>query len=254
VDWEFNAWGGLEDGLYFPWVNDDLVAAKVCELEGVARYRAPFVLEGGSVHVDGEGTCITTEECLLNPNRNPSLTRADIESYLRAYLGVDTVIWLPRGVFGDETNGHVDNLVCFSRPGRVLLTWSERAGDPQSEISEEAQRVLASTRDARGRSLEVVLLPSPDLPSITAEEASGIQPSEQARPRLAGDHLAGSYVNFFVGNSVVVYPLLDGRYDDAVADILANEFPDRRIEGIPAREILLGGGNIHCITQQVPRA
>ena len=112
-------------GLYFPWADDDLVAAKVCELEDAARYRAPFVLEGGSVHVDGEGTCLTTEECLLNPNRNPSLSRADIESRLGAYLGVEKVIWLPRGVFGDETDGHIDNLACFTRPGRVLLTWSD---------------------------------------------------------------------------------------------------------------------------------
>ncbi len=96
----FNAWGGLDGGLYFPWADDDLVAAKVCELEGVARYRAPFVLEGGSVHVDGEGTCITTEECLLNPNRNPDLVPSEIEALLRAYLGVEKIIWIPRGVCG----------------------------------------------------------------------------------------------------------------------------------------------------------
>ncbi len=254
VDWEFNAWGGIDEGLYFPWANDDLVASKVCELEGAARYRAPLVLEGGSVHVDGEGTCITTEECLLNPNRNPSLSRANIESDLNAYLGVEKVIWLPRGVHGDETNGHVDNLVCFSRPGRVLLTWSEGPDDPQSEISLEARTMLESARDARGRRLEVVLLPSPGPLSMTAEEASGIDRSSRARPRLAGERMAGSYVNFFVGNSVVVYPLLDERHDDLVREMLCREFPGRRIEGVPGREILLGGGNIHCITQQVPGA
>ncbi len=140
VDWIFNAWGGLDGGLYHPWDNDDLVAAKVCDLEGAARYRAPFVLEGGAIHVDGEGTCITTEECLLNPNRNPGLSRAEIEAQLAEYLGIDTVIWIPRGVVGDETNGHVDNLACFSRPGRVLLTWTEAADDPQSAISREARR------------------------------------------------------------------------------------------------------------------
>ena len=199
VDWRFNAWGGIDEGLYFPWANDDLVASKVCELEEVARYRAPFVLEGGSVHVDGEGTCITTEECLLNPNRNPSLSRSEIEAHLRSYLGIEKVIWIPRGVFGDETDGHVDNLACFSRPGRVLLTWSAEPGDPQAAISSEARTVLESATDARGRQLEVGLLPSPGPLSITAEEASGIDRSEHARPRLAGARMAGSYVNFFVG-------------------------------------------------------
>jgi agmatine deiminase len=253
VDWEFNAWGGIDEGLYFPWANDDLVASKVCELEEVSRYRAPFVLEGGSVHVDGQGTCITTEECLLNPNRNPTLSRSDIEAHLGAYLGVEKIIWLPRGVWGDETDGHIDNLACFSRPGRVLLTWSEENDDPQAVISHEARTVLESARDARGRRLEVGLVPAPGPLSITVEEASGIDRSDFARPRLAGERMAGSYVNFFVANSVVVYPLLDERHDDQVRELLAHEFPGRRVEGVPGREILIGGGNVHCITQQVPR-
>ena len=252
VDWVFNAWGGLEGGLYFPWNEDDLVAAKVCELEDAGRYRAPLVLEGGSIHVDGEGTCITTEECLLNRNRNPGLTRQGIESLLVEYLGVEKVIWIPRGVYGDETNGHVDNLACFTRPGRVLLTWTEEAGDPQAEISREARTVLESATDARGRPLEVGLLPAPG-PLMTSDEAWGIDVSEHARSRRAGDRLAGSYVNFFIANTSVVHPLLDDRHDEEVGQLLAAEFPDRRIDGVPGREILLGGGNIHCITQQVPR-
>jgi agmatine deiminase len=254
VDWEFNAWGGLDGGLYFPWAEDDLVASKVCELEDSPRYRAPFVLEGGSVHVDGEGTCLTTEECLLNPNRNPSLSRAEIESRLGAYLGVEKVIWLPRGVFGDETDGHIDNLVCFTRPGRVLLSWSDQVGDPQTEISAEARQVLESATDARGRQLEIGLLPSPGPLTATADEVWGVDGSEFARPRSAGGRLAGSYVNFYIGNSVVVHPQLDDRYDRAVTELLQEEFPGRRVEGVPGREILLGGGNIHCITQQVPTA
>jgi agmatine deiminase len=111
VDWEFNAWGGLVNGLYFPWDLDQAVAQKVLEIEGVDRYKAPLVLEGGSIHVDGQGTCLTTEECLLSPGRNPGLTRDEIESYLQEYLGVDKVLWIPNGVFNDETSGHVDNLV-----------------------------------------------------------------------------------------------------------------------------------------------
>lgn len=252
VDWIFNAWGGLDGGLYFPWANDDLVAAKVCELEGAPRYRAPFVLEGGSIHVDGEGTCITTDECLLNPNRNPSLSRRDIESLLDDYLGVEKVIWIPRGVFGDETDGHVDNLACFSRPGRVLLNWSEAAGDPQSAISRVARTTLESATDARGRRLDVGLLPAPGPLTMTAEEASGVDRSAHAVARTAGDRMAGSYVNFLLANSLVVHPLLDERLDDEVSDLLGAEFPHRRVEGVPGREILLGGGNVHCITQQVP--
>ncbi len=252
VDWVFNAWGGADGGLYAPWAFDDQVAAKVCELEDSSRYRAPFVLEGGSIHVDGEGTCITTEECLLNPNRNPDLSRAQIEELLRVYLGVDTVIWVPRGVFADETDGHIDNLACFSRPGRVLLTWTEEREDPQAEISREARRVLEAATDARGRPLEVGLVPSPGPLSITVEEAAGVESSGHARPRSPGDRMAGSYVNFFISNASVVHPLLDPRHDDEAAELLAREFPDRRIIGVPGREILLGGGNIHCITQQVP--
>ena len=253
MDWVFNAWGGLDGGLYFPWANDDLVAAKVCDLEGAPRYRAPLVLEGGSIHVDGEGTCITTEECLLHPNRNPGRSRGDIESLLGEYLGVEKVIWIPRGVYGDETAGHVDNLACFTRPGRVLLTWTEDSGDPQAEISKEARTVLESATDARGRRLDVGLLPAPGPLSMTAEEAAGVDRSEYARPRSAGDRMAGSYVNFLIANSAVVHPLLGAPHDAEAAALLAAEFPDRRIEGVPGREILLGGGNIHCITQQVPQ-
>ncbi|HEV7483476.1 MAG TPA: agmatine deiminase family protein, partial [Solirubrobacterales bacterium] len=125
VDWTFNAWGGLEGGLYSPWERDDRVAAQVLEIEGADRYRAPLVLEGGSIHVDGEGTVLTTKECLLNRNRNPGLSKAEIERALLDYLGAEKVIWLGRGVFNDETDGHVDNLACFARPGVVLLSWSD---------------------------------------------------------------------------------------------------------------------------------
>jgi agmatine deiminase len=252
VDWVFNAWGGLEGGLFFPWANDDLVAAKVCELDGSERYRAPLVLEGGSVHVDGEGTCLTTAECLLNPNRNPALSKPEVEAHLRDYLGVEKVVWLPRGIPFDETGGHVDNLVCYSAPGRVMLTWSDDPGNPLREVAYEAREVLESTVDARGRSLEVVLVPAPSVPPLSSEEAAGIDRSLYAKPRSAGDPLGASYVNFYIGNSAVIFPLLDPRLDGAVAELLAHELPGRRAIGLPAREILLGGGGIHCITQQVP--
>jgi len=211
------------------------------------------VLEGGAIHVDGQGTLITTEECLLNPNRNPGMDRSDIEAALRDYLGIELVIWLGQGVFNDETDGHVDNLCCFVRPGEVALTWSEDRDDPQYGISRDALRRLAAARDARGRRLKVHKLPQPGPLHVTEGEAAGVETREGTRPRQAGDRMAGSYVNFYVANRRVVMPLLDPRYDARALRILRRIFPRREVVGVPAREILLGGGNIHCVTQQVPR-
>jgi agmatine deiminase len=252
VDWRFNAWGGLKGGLYRSWDKDERLARKVLEVEGVERYRAPIVLEGGSIHVDGEGTVLTTEECLLNVNRNPGLSRAEIERVLCDYLGTEKVIWLGAGVFNDETDGHVDNLACFVRPGLVMLAWSEDRSDPQHAISLDALQRLRRARDAQGRELEVVLAPSPGPLTITAEEATAVQPSEGAMPRRAGDRMAASYVNYYVANERIVFPLLDERSDDEAAELLQRCYPERTIVGVAAREILLGGGNIHCITREVP--
>jgi agmatine deiminase len=253
VDWRFNAWGGLEGGLYFPWDRDERVARKVLELEGAERYRAPLVLEGGSIHVDGQGTVLTTEECLLNPNRNPELSREQIEQHLCAYLGAEKVLWLGAGVYNDETDGHVDNLACFARPGVVLLTHTEDEADPQHAISSDALTRLRAATDARGRALEVILLPSPGPLTISPEEAEGVDVVAGTQPRRAGERMAASYVNVYIGNSRIVFPLLDERYDEQAREILGSCFPDREVVGVPAREILLGGGDIHCITQQVPR-
>lgn len=254
VDWRFNAWGGERGGLYPSWEHDDRLAARVLEIEGLDRYRAPLVLEGGSIHTDGEGTVLTTEECLLNPNRNPDRSRGQIEQVLRDYLGAEKVLWLGRGVYEDETDGHVDNLACFARPGVVLLTWSEDASDPQQAISADALARLQAATDARGRALEVVRLPSPGPLFATAEEAAGVEAEPGTQPRRAGDRLAASYVNFYLANGRLIMPLLDPRCDDEAAEILGRCFPEREIVGVPAREILLGGGNVHCITQQVPAA
>lgn len=252
VDWHFNAWGGLNGGLYFPWDRDERVARKVLEIEDADRYRAPLVLEGGSIHVDGEGTVLSTEECLLNPNRNPELSREQIEQALFEYLGAEKMIWLGQGVYNDETNGHVDNLACFARPGVVLFTYCPDESDPQHAISREAQQRLEAATDARGRAIEVVRLPSPGPITITAEEAEGVDAVAGTLPRRVGDRLAASYANFYIATKRIVYPLLDERYDEQAAEALRGCFPDREVVGIPAREILLGGGNIHCITQQVP--
>jgi agmatine deiminase len=254
VDWTFNAWGGLAGGLYFPWDRDDEVAQKVLEIEAADRYRTPFVLEGGAIHVDGQGTCLTTEECLLNPNRNPGLGRADIEEVLRRYLGVSTVIWLGAGVYLDETGGHIDELACFTSPGHVALTWTDDRKDPQYEISMDAYRRLKSTRDARGRALTVHKIHQPGPLFMTAEEAAGIDRREGSRPRRAGDRLPASYINFYAANRHVVMPLYDKRWDRAAMRTQGRLFPTRKVIGVETREVLLGGGNIHCITQQVPRA
>jgi agmatine deiminase len=252
VDWRFNAWGGLRGGLYFPWDQDDLVARKVLEDERLDRYRAPIVNEGGAIHVDGEGTALVTEECLLNPNRNPTLARADLEAQLRAYLGITQVIWLGKGVFSDETGGHIDNLACFAGPGEICLSWCERPRDPQSAISRDAWERLNDARDARGRRLSITRLPMPGPLTLSAREARGIVPREGTRPRVAGERLAASYVNFYIANGGIVMPLLDARTDRLAARRLQRLFSGRRVVGIAAREVLLGGGNIHCITQQIP--
>jgi agmatine deiminase len=252
VDWRFNAWGGLRGGLYFPWDRDDRVAQKVLEIERAERYRAPIVLEGGAIHSDGEGTLLTTEECLLNPNRNPELDRALLEQALCDYVGAEKVIWLGRGLPGDETGGHVDNLACFVRAGVVLLTYTDDASDPQHEISRDALERLQAARDARGRSLEVIRVRSPPPLTITAEEAEGVDAVAGTQPRHAGDRIPASYVNFYLASTRVVLPLLDESYDEEAVAVLRECFPDREVVGVPAREILLGGGNVHCITQQVP--
>ncbi|MER7504845.1 agmatine deiminase [Nonomuraea pusilla] len=252
VDWVFNAWGGLEGGLYFPWDADDQVAGKVLEIERSDRYRAPFVLEGGSIHVDGEGTCLTTEQCLLNPNRNPGRSREQLERLLSDHLGIERVIWLGAGVHADETDGHIDNLACFVRPGVVCLTWTDDEQDPQHAISRDALERLERATDARGRALEVHKVPMPGPLRYSEEEARGIDRRGDGEPWRLGLRMPGSYVNFYVANRGVVVPLLDPLHDDQVVAQLGKLFPGREVIGVPAREVLLGGGNVHCVTQQVP--
>lgn len=252
VDWRFNAWGGAEGGLYASWEQDDLVARKVLEIEGRDGYRTGFVNEGGAIHVDGMGTALVTEECLLNANRNPRMSRRQVESALRAHLGVSAIVWLGKGVFNDETDGHIDNLACFVRPGQVCLTWTDNRRDPQHAISLDAWERLNDARDARGRRLKVHKIPAPGPLHMTAREAKGLAPRKGTKRRPAGDRLAASYVNFYIVNGGIVMPLLDSRTDRAAAAQLRRLFPRRRVIGVPAREVLLGGGNIHCITQQVP--
>jgi agmatine deiminase len=255
VDWGFNAWGGLKGGLYFPWDQDELVAQKVAEIERVDRYKAPLILEGGSIAVDGEGTVITTKQCLLNPNRNPELSQREIESHLQNYLNVDNIIWLERGCLFDETGGHVDDVVAFIRPGVVALTWTDDKSDPQYDAMNEAYETLMRVGDARGRKLEVHKIHQPNPVCFTKEESEGIDAIHGTFARPEGMRMAATYVNFYIANGGAVVPMFNDPHDAAALQILQSLMPDRKVVGIASgREIILGGGNVHCITQQQPSA
>lgn len=254
VDWRFNAWGGLLDGLYFPWDKDDQVAKKVCEIENIDYYSLEsFILEGGSIHTDGQGTVIATEACLLDESRNPQMTRAEIEETLKNYMGIEKVLWLPHGIYLDETNEHVDNIVHYCAPGVLALAWTDDESDPQYNYSKAAYDYLVSETDAKGRKLEIHKLHIPNEVLITKEESEGVDTVDGTLPRVEGDRQAASYANFYIANGAVIVPLFgDDVHDKAAMETLQAIFPDRQVEGIYAREIILGGGNIHCITQQQP--
>lgn len=258
INWRFNAWGGDVDGLYPDYEQDDAFAAAFAEAKGYTLYEAaPFVLEGGSIHVDGEGTAMVTASCLLSAGRNPELTQAQIEDKLKEYLNVDKVLWLPRGIYNDETNEHVDNVCAFIRPGEVVLAWTDNENDQQYALSKASLDYLEHEADAKGRKIVVHKLPIPDVPvCITEDEVAGFDFVEGEDMREAGERLAASYVNFYFSNDSVVLPAFGGENaasDARAAAILAALCPERKIVQISARAILTGGGNIHCITQQIPK-
>lgn len=255
IDWKFNAWGGEYDGLYRHWDKDDRVAAEFCRQTCEEVFDAhPFVLEGGSVHSDGQGTILTTEACLLSKGRNPDLTKAQIEERLKSFLGASKVIWLPCGIFNDETNEHVDNICAFTEPGKVVLAWTDDKNDPQYEMSKACEEVLLSECDAMGRKIEVVHLPIPSKPIlIEKSDLEGYEFEEGEDVREPGERLAASYVNFYISNGGVVVPQFGDANDALAVRILQECFKNREIYPIAARDILLGGGNIHCITQQMPK-
>lgn len=254
IDWGFNAYGGFYDGIYFPWDLDEVIGKKMCELEWCDCYsNHDFVAEGGSFHVDGEGTCMVTEETLLSPGRNPGKSKKEIESILKNYLGCEKVLWLPKGLYNDvDTNGHVDNICNFVKPGVVVLAWCDDPKDPQYAISREDYEYLSKVTDAKGRKLEIHKLYCPKPQLITKEESGGIDAVEGTLPRKKGDRMAASYVNYLTGNGFIALPVFNDPMDKKAIKLLQELYPDRVIEPIYAREILLGGGDIHCITQQVP--
>lgn len=254
IDWYFNAWGGLVDGLYFPWDKDNKMARKLCDILDVDTYDAKdFVLEGGSIHVDGEGTAIVTKACLLSEGRNPKMTKDEIESKLKDYLNVDKVIWLENGIYNDETNEHVDNICAFTAPGHVVLSWTDDKDDPQYEMSASCLEILESELDAKGRKIQVHKLPLPSPVYMDLEQCDGLINFNGEPTRVPGERLAASYVNFYISNGHIVMPGFNDPMDTVAKNILQDLFKDREVVQIEASEILIGGGNIHCITQQIPK-
>ena len=235
VDFRFNGWGGKFD----PWDSDDGMSRALLAELGIDRFEAPFVLEGGSICVDGEGTLITTEQCLLHPNRNPSLDRSAIEELLREFLGIEKVLWLAHGLAEDhDTDGHVDNVAFFAAPGRVVLQTVPDLKSSNYERMQENVDRLRGAVDARGRAIEVVELDV--LPMAEVRGLPGCVP----------------YTNLYVANGAVIVPVSgdDGDRDASVLARLAELFPGREMVPVPGRLLAEGGGGVHCITQQVPVA
>jgi agmatine deiminase len=226
----FNGWGGK-----YVLDHDDQVAARIAALAGLPDRRSEWVLEGGSIDVDGQGTCLTTRQCLLNPNRNPSMDARAIEEELLASLGVVKTIWLGDGLLNDHTDGHVDNVARFVGVGVALCMEARSHDDPNREALGAIARDLAASTDAHGRTLEVVRIPSPG--RVTDDE---------------GKVVPASFMNFYVGNRAVVVPTYGTPWDDEAVSAIGVLFPGREAVGIDARAILSGGGAFHCVTQQVP--
>ena len=223
-------------------------------MEYLNRYKLEdFILEGGAIHSDGEGTILTTEECLLSDGRNHNLSKEEIGEVLCNYLGADKVVWLKNGLYLDHTNGHVDNMCCFAGPAKVLLAWTDNKKDPQYQLSQQNLEILEKETDAKGRPFEVIRMPLPAPVVITEEEAADFDNDADKQTHIAGTRLPASYINFYIANGALIVPRFgDPEKDVQAVEILQNCFPDREITTIDSREILLGGGNIHCITQQQP--
>ncbi|MCL7747533.1 agmatine deiminase family protein [Halalkalibacter alkaliphilus] len=233
INWIFNAWGEK----YSPWKLDNDVAPKILEHFNIKKFDAQIVMEGGSFHVDGEGTVLTTEECLLNPNRNPDLSKEQVEQYLKDYLNIEKVIWLNRGLSGDETDGHVDNVACFAEPGKVIMQVCHDPSDDNYQITQENLEILRKATDAKGRKFEVIEIEQP--PASHFEES----------------RLTLSYLNFYFVNDGIILPVFGNaakETDQKAIDVLQRTFPDRRIRTIDGMAIIKEGGNVHCTTQQMP--
>ncbi|MFO1237245.1 MAG: agmatine deiminase family protein [Alphaproteobacteria bacterium] len=232
IQWRFNAWGTK----YTPFDSDASIATKILTAQGLRVYEGPLTVEGGALHVDGAGTLLVTEQCLLNENRNPELTRQQIEARLALYLGVLRIVWLGDGLKDDETDGHVDNVACFAPGGRVLLAMPRDKADPNYPAMSDNLVRLHDARAADGGRFEVVELPLP----------------HAVRTRHDGSRLEMSYVNYYACNGAIVMPAFGDKADEEARRILADVYPEREIVQIDAMPIVEGGGGVHCITQQQP--
>ncbi len=232
VHFRFNSWGEK----YLPYDKDARVPELLAEELGVRRYEAPFVLEGGSFFVDGEGTLLTTETCLLNPNRNPSMTREQIEEGLRAFLGVQNIVWLPTGMADDrDTDGHIDGVAQFARPGTVMLLRPKDPEDPDTPLGDANAERLMAARGARGRSFQVL-----EVPVTASAEVEGYGP------------VSIPYLNFYIVNGGVIVPTGGVPQDEEALALIRAAFPDREVVPVPGAILSFGGGGPHCITQQIP--
>lgn len=231
VRFHFNGWGGK-----FELPHDDLVSTRIAETTNLRAFSVPFVLEGGSVEVDGQGTCLVTRQCLLNENRNPGLTEEQVEIALKNTFGVEKVLWLDSGLKNDHTDGHIDNIARFIAPGVVLCMKSDMPDDPNRETYLKIEADLRAMTDARGRRLRVLTVTSPG--RIENEE---------------GRIVPASYLNFYIANSTVIVPTYGSPRDDEAVHAISKCFPGRRTVGLSAIAILTGGGAFHCISQQQPK-
>lgn len=251
----FNAWGGTFNGLYSSWEDDNKFGERFFEKRLAINHLdyKSFILEGGSIHTNGKGTLITTEECLLSKGRNPTKTKEEIEETLKKTLNQKKVLWLPYGIYKDETTGHVDNIACFLDETHVLLAWTEDEEDPQYLRSYKDYEYLIEQTTADGKPIEVLKMPLPGPLYETEKEAEGIEKKEGSKDRYTNSRLAGSYVNFYMGKDFIILPKFNDKKDEEAYKIL-NDFykGSKKIIQIYSREILLGGGNIHCITKQIP--
>jgi agmatine deiminase len=230
VDWDYNAWGDK----YPPYDLDDAIPQHVATLRNLRLFQPGIIMEGGALDVNGAGTLLTTESCLLNPNRNPGLSRAQIETALRDYLNVDDILWLGDGIEGDDTDGHVDDLTRFVDPGTVVTVVEEDPADPNYLPLQENLSRLRAWRDRRGQGLKIVPLPCP------------------GRVELDGQRLPASYANFYIANAAVILPTFRHPNDKKAQAILQSCFPDRPVMGVDSTDLIWGLGSFHCISQQEP--
>jgi agmatine deiminase len=235
-DWIFNAWGNKYEDLK----KDDSIPARLESLLKVPRFEPGIVMEGGSIEVNGAGCVLTTEQCLLNPNRNPQLSKDEIEQYLKDYLGLEKVLWLGEGIVGDDTDGHIDDIARFVMPEVVVCAVEDDPLDANYEILQDNLKRLRSLTDARGRSFEIVTLPMPGVVGGTSTDNRNL------------DRLPASYANFYIANGIVLAPVFGHANDTRALETLQRLFPGRRVVDINCEPLVWGMGAIHCVTQQQP--